>query len=125
MIQNNLSNVKVETVFEIRGYSRTTRQIDSYYRSNRGQNNSILVVKEGIDLVDVKQISGGSINNEVRKKNPANSYGKGTCCGICESICHWAKECLIKNQAHITTPKLPFLLRTHRNVLQKTFLGKR
>ena len=68
--------------------------------------------------------SRGSINNEVRIRNPTNSYGKVTCCGICESIYHWAiRSALIKNQAHITRPKLPFLLKRHRNVLWKIFGG--
>ena len=38
------------------------------------------------------------------------------------------RSALIKNQTHkttrLTTPKLPFLLKRHRNVLQKTFWGE-
>ena len=38
--ENNLSSIKVEPVFQTRGYSVTNRQIDGYYQSNRRQNNS-------------------------------------------------------------------------------------
>ena len=34
------------------------------------------------------------------------------------------RSALIKHQAHITPPKLPFLLKRHRNVLQNTFWGE-
>ena len=35
--ENNSSSMKLEPVFETRGYSGTNGQIDGYYRSNRGQ----------------------------------------------------------------------------------------
>ena len=37
---NTLSSIKVELVFESKGYNWTNRQADGYYQSNRGQNNS-------------------------------------------------------------------------------------
>ena len=35
--ENNSSSMKLEPVFETRGYTGTNGQIDGYYRSNRGQ----------------------------------------------------------------------------------------
>ena len=121
--ENNLSIVKVELVFETRGYSGTNRQIDGYYRSNRGQNNSYYRGSQGRGRFGRGKAnqnihgSGGSIYNELRKRNPVNSYGKVTHCDICESIYHWAKECPHKESDPHNTPKLPFLLKRHRNVL--------
>lgn len=37
--------------------------------------------------------SEGSIKNDIRKRNPVNSYDKIIHCNIYESIYHWAKEC--------------------------------
>ena len=54
--ENNLSSVKVEPVFETRGYSGTNRQVNGFYWSNRGQTIVIVVAKEGVDLVEAKQI---------------------------------------------------------------------
>ena len=35
-----------------------------------------------------------------------------------------SRSAFIKNQTHIAAVKLPFLLKLHRNVLWKTFLGE-
>ena len=66
-----------------------------FARGEANQNNLCSGGREG---------GGGIINHEVRTKNPFNSCGKSICCSICESI-------VINNEAHMTTVKLPFLLK--------------
>ena len=95
--ENILSSVNVELVFETRQYSGANRQILIYYWSKRWQNKSYSSSQgrgrfgrgEGNQNVPG---SGVSINNEVRKRSPVNSYDKVTH-SICESIYQWAKEC--------------------------------
>ena len=96
-LENRLPSIKVEPVFESKGYNWTNRQADGYYQSNWGQNNCYCGSKrrDRFGRGEVNQMvdgSGGSINNEVRKRNPANSYGKVACCGICDSIYPWANK---------------------------------
>ena len=98
--ENNLSSVKVEPVFEARGYNGTNSQIDDYYWSNRGQNNSSLGSQERVRFGKVETNQNGhgkgsNINN-VKKRNRVSSYSKVTCFSVYESIYHWAKNCLCK-----------------------------
>ena len=72
--------MKVEPVFETRGYNETYRQTDGYYQGNGGQN-KIYWGSQGKSRFGRGKAnqnvhgSGGSINNEVRKRNsPVNSY---------------------------------------------------
>ena len=78
--QNSLSNVKVEPVFETRRCNETYRQPDGYYQGNRGQN-KIYCGSQGKGRFGRDEAnqnvhgSGGSINNDVRKRNsPVSSY---------------------------------------------------
>ena len=96
--QKSLSSVKVEPVFETRGYNESKRQINGYYRSNRGQNNTDCGSqgRGRLGRCEANQNahgSGDSINNEVRKRKLANAYDKVTCYSTCDSIYHWAKGC--------------------------------
>ena len=47
--------MKVDIVFETRGYSRTNTQTEDYYQIE-DKTVVIKVVKEGVDLLEVKQI---------------------------------------------------------------------
>ena len=127
--ENNLSIVKVEPVFETRGYSGTNRQIDGYYWSNRGQNNSYCS-SQGRDRFGRGEAnqningSGVSINNEVRKRNPVNSYGKVTHCGIYESKYHWAKECPHKESGPHNNTKVTLFTQEAQKCFVENFWGE-
>ena len=127
--ENSLSNMKVEPVFETRWYNGNNRQIEGYYQSNRGQNNSYCGSqgrgKFGRGKANQSfHDSGGSINNELRKKNPVNSYEKVTCCGICESMYHWAKESPHKESGPHNNTKVTLFSQEAQKCFVENVLGK-
>ena len=80
-----------------------------------------MVVKEGIEVKKIRMQnvhgSEGSINNE-EKEIQLMLLAKLLVVYMIQYITE-LRSVLIKNQAHITTVKLPFVSKRHVNVLQK------
>ena len=126
--ENNLSSVKVEPVFEARGCNGTNSQNDDYYQSNKGQNNSFLGSKERgrFGKVETNQNGHGkgSILIMEKKEIELVLIAKLLVLVYMNQYTTGLRIARAKNQTYINTATLPFLLKRHRNVLWKTFLGK-